>query len=220
MTWREKDSESVPRVARPGSLHAQRYGPHPVFARDQRELESMDSGEYKTRTERRRIVVGGSSENGPAPSRSAPSSKATGELRYREFQPNGSDAKIRTAEIHAISILTLDRAEKPNTKAKLQLRNRRPMTIPLLIRRERTTAGRRPAPVLPLREARAYLAGREPVMRISTSLVALCCQSGLVATLATPISARSRSIGSRSLRMSPLFIARFTSARIASQIRS
>jgi single-strand DNA-binding protein len=35
-----------------------------------------------------------------------------GELRYREFQPNGSDAKVRTAEIHAISILTLDRAEK------------------------------------------------------------------------------------------------------------
>ena len=38
--------------------------------------------------------------------------EAEGELRYREFQPNGSDAKIRTAEIHAISILTLDRAEK------------------------------------------------------------------------------------------------------------
>ncbi len=35
-----------------------------------------------------------------------------GELRYREFQPNGSEAKIRTAEIHSISILTLDRAEK------------------------------------------------------------------------------------------------------------
>jgi single-strand DNA-binding protein len=35
-----------------------------------------------------------------------------GELRYREFQPNGSDAKIRTAEIHVVSILTLDRAEK------------------------------------------------------------------------------------------------------------
>jgi hypothetical protein len=65
-----------------------------------------------------------------------------------------------------------------------------------------------------------YLAGREPVMRMSTSLLALCCQSGLVATLATPISARSRSIGSRSLRMSPLFIARFTSARSASWIRA
>ena len=69
-------------------------------------------------------------------------------------------------------------------------------------------------------EESAYLTGREPVMRMSTSLLALCCQSGLVATLATPISARSRSIGSRSLRMSPLFIARFTRARIASQIRA
>jgi single-strand DNA-binding protein len=29
--------------------------------------------------------------------------EAEGELRYREFQPNGSDAKIRTDEIHAIS---------------------------------------------------------------------------------------------------------------------
>jgi hypothetical protein len=65
---------------------------------------------------------------------------------------------------------------------------------------------------------RAYLAGREPMMRMSTSLLALCCQSGVVATLATPISARSRSIGSRSLRMSPFLIARFTSARMASQI--
>src|SRR5690242_7295638 len=63
-----------------------------------------------------------------------------------------------------------------------------------------------------------HLAGREPVMRMSTSLLALCCQSGLVATLATPISARSRSMGSRSLRMSPLLIARFTSARSASHI--
>src|SRR5579872_4825283 len=65
-----------------------------------------------------------------------------------------------------------------------------------------------------------YLAGREPAMRMSTSLLALCCQSGLVATLATPISARSRSIGSRSLRMSPFLIARFTSARIASHIQA
>ena len=40
-----------------------------------------------------------------------------GELRYREFQPNGSDEKIRTAEIHAVSILTLDRAEKTEHEA-------------------------------------------------------------------------------------------------------
>jgi hypothetical protein len=38
--------------------------------------------------------------------------EAEGELRYREFQPADSDAKIRTAEVYAISILTLDRAEK------------------------------------------------------------------------------------------------------------
>jgi len=63
-----------------------------------------------------------------------------------------------------------------------------------------------------------YLTGREPVMRISTSRLALCCQSGPVATLDTPISARSRWIGSRSLRMSPLLMARHTSDRIASQI--
>jgi hypothetical protein len=60
-----------------------------------------------------------------------------------------------------------------------------------------------------------YLRGREPMMRISTSLLALCCQSGLLATLDTPISARSRSNGSRSLRISPLLMARFTSESIA-----
>jgi hypothetical protein len=60
-----------------------------------------------------------------------------------------------------------------------------------------------------------YLTGREPVIRISTSLLALCCQSGLDATWETPIRARSRSNGSRSLRMSPLLIARFTKPSIA-----
>jgi hypothetical protein len=37
-----------------------------------------------------------------------------GELRYREYQPKDSDRKVRAAEIHVISILTLDRAEKAN----------------------------------------------------------------------------------------------------------
>ena len=71
-------------------------------------------------------------------------------------------------------------------------------------------------PCHPGRSPRAYFAGREPVIRMSTSLLALCCQSGLVATLATPTRARSRSSGSRSLRMSPLRMARFTKARRAS----
>jgi hypothetical protein len=43
--------------------------------------------------------------------------------------------------------------------------------------------------------ARRYLAGREPMMRISTNLLALACQSGAVATLETPIRARSKSMG-------------------------
>src|SRR5215831_5530922 len=59
---------------------------------------------------------------------------------------------------------------------------------------------------------RAYLAGREPLIRMSTSLLALCCQSGAEDMLETPIRARSRSNGSKSFRMSPLVIARFTSA--------
>jgi hypothetical protein len=62
---------------------------------------------------------------------------------------------------------------------------------------------------------RIYLIGRDPVMRMSTSLLALCCQSGPDATWETPISARSRSNGSRSLRMSRLLMARFTNESIA-----
>src|ERR1700677_3147451 len=61
-----------------------------------------------------------------------------------------------------------------------------------------------------------YLIGRAPAIRMSISLRALCCQSGLVETLATPTIARRRSIGSRPFRMSPLLTARFTRAPRAS----
>jgi hypothetical protein len=69
--------------------------------------------------------------------------------------------------------------------------------------------------LIPAKIRKTYRMGREPRIRISTSLFALCCQSGLEATLETPMRARSRSNGSRSLRISPLLIARFTSALIA-----
>ena len=97
----------------------------------------------------------------------------------------------------------------------------------------RQTAGWSPYPGRPLTHKRAasasasvgpglqttiYLAGREPVTRMSTSLRALCCQPGPDATWATPIRARSRSKGSRSRRMSPLLMARFTSASMAPPI--
>ena len=73
--------------------------------------KDKDSGEYKTRTEWHRIVWGKFGE-WAAPLKKGAFIEVEGELRYREFQANGSDAKVRTAEIHAISILTLDRAEK------------------------------------------------------------------------------------------------------------
>ena len=71
-----------------------------------------------------------------------------------------------------------------------------------------------PATLMP-RSLHAYLTGREPVMRISTSLRALFRQSGPEATCDTPISARSRSNGTRSFRMSPVSMARSTNASIA-----
>ena len=74
--------------------------------------KDKDSVEYKTRTEWHRIVVWGKFGEWAGSLKKGAFIEAEGELRYREFQPNGSDAKIRTAEIHAISILTLDRAEK------------------------------------------------------------------------------------------------------------
>src|SRR5258708_39999029 len=48
------------------------------------------------------------------------------------------------------------------------------------------------------RKPLAYLAGREPAMRLSTSLLELCCQAGLEGTLATPSSARTRPMASGS----------------------
>ena len=82
--------------------------------------------------------------------------------------------------------------------------SRRLDTRPLLAHIGRTTE---------IKLYRGHFNGRAPEMRISTSLRALCCQSGLAKTLATPT--RRRSIRSGSLRMSPLLMARFTSARIA-----
>jgi hypothetical protein len=58
--------------------------------------------------------------------------------------------------------------------------------------------------------ALVYAIGRDPRMRMSTNLFALRAQSGPDATFETPIRARSRLSGSRSARMSPLSIARFT----------
>jgi single-strand DNA-binding protein len=74
--------------------------------------KDKDSGEYKTRTEWHRVVVWGKFGEWAGSLKKGAFIEVEGELRYREFQLNGSEAKVRTAEIHATSILTLDRAER------------------------------------------------------------------------------------------------------------
>ena len=74
--------------------------------------KDKDSGEYKTRTEWHRIVVWGKFGEWAGSLKKGAFVEVEGELRYREFQPKDHDSKIRSVEIYASSILTLDRAEK------------------------------------------------------------------------------------------------------------
>ena len=74
--------------------------------------KDRESGEYKTRTEWHHIVVRGKFGEWAGSLKKGAFIEVEGELRYREFQPSGSEAKIRSVEVHASSILTLDRAEK------------------------------------------------------------------------------------------------------------
>ena len=70
------------------------------------------SDEYRTRTEWHQIVVWGRLGVWAGSLKKGSFVEVEGEVRYREYQPKGSDAKARAAEVHAKSILTLDRAEK------------------------------------------------------------------------------------------------------------
>jgi single-strand DNA-binding protein len=74
--------------------------------------KDKESGEYNTRTEWHSCVVWTKLGEWAAGLKKGAFLEVEGELRYREFQPQGSDTKVRLAEIHVISILTLDRAEK------------------------------------------------------------------------------------------------------------
>jgi single-strand DNA-binding protein len=67
---------------------------------------------YQTRTEWRSIVVWGKFGEWAGGLKKGAFVEVEGELRYREFRPKGSDGNARVAEVHATSILTLDRAEK------------------------------------------------------------------------------------------------------------
>ena len=58
----------------------------------------------------------------------------------------------------------------------------------------------RPLPEIVCWRDAVYFRESEPAIVVSTSLLALCCQSAPEPTCETPISARSRSYASRSLR--------------------
>jgi single-strand DNA-binding protein len=75
-------------------------------------LRNKDSEEYQTRTEWHRVVAWGKLTDWAGSLKKGAFIEVEGELRYREFQPEGSEHNVRVAEIHAISILSLDRAQK------------------------------------------------------------------------------------------------------------
>ena len=73
-----------------------------------------ESGEYTTRTEWHSCVVWAKLGEWAGTLKKGDLVEVEGELRYREFQPKDSDHKVRAAEIHVVSILNLDRAERAN----------------------------------------------------------------------------------------------------------
>jgi single-strand DNA-binding protein len=74
--------------------------------------KNKDAEEYQTRTEWHRVIAWGKLAEWAGSLKKGAFVEVEGELRYREFQPEGSAQKVRIAEIHANSVLSLDRAEK------------------------------------------------------------------------------------------------------------
>jgi single-strand DNA-binding protein len=70
------------------------------------------SNEYKTRTEWHRIISWNKLAEWAGTLQKGAYIEVEGELRYREYTPAESDRSVRVAEIHANSILTLDRSDR------------------------------------------------------------------------------------------------------------
>jgi single-strand DNA-binding protein len=74
--------------------------------------KDKESGEYRNRTEWHACVAWAKLGEWATVLKKGAFVEVEGELRYRELQPQGTDTKVRTADIHVTSILTLDRAER------------------------------------------------------------------------------------------------------------
>ena len=72
--------------------------------------KEKDSTEYKTRTEWHRVICWNKLADWACNLHKGAYVEVEGELRYREYTPTESDRSVRVAEIHASSILALDRS--------------------------------------------------------------------------------------------------------------
>ena len=75
------------------------------------------SNEYKTRTEWHRIISWSKLAEWAGTLQRGAYIEVEGELRYREYTSTESDRSVRVAEIHANSILALDRSDRPPVSA-------------------------------------------------------------------------------------------------------
>jgi len=74
--------------------------------------KEIDSNEYKTRTEWHRVISWNKLAEWAGTLQKGAYIEVEGELRYREYTPAESDRSVRVAEIHATSILELDRSDR------------------------------------------------------------------------------------------------------------
>jgi single-strand DNA-binding protein len=75
------------------------------------------SNEYKTRTEWHRVISWNKLAQWAGTLQKGAYIEVEGELRYREYTPAESDRSVRVAEIHANSILALDRSDRQPVSA-------------------------------------------------------------------------------------------------------
>jgi len=71
-----------------------------------------ETGEYNTRTEWHRVISWNKLAQWAGTLQKGAYIEVEGELRYREYTPAESDRSVRVAEIHASSILALDRSDR------------------------------------------------------------------------------------------------------------
>ena len=79
------------------------------------------NGEYKKRTEWHRVICWNRLADWAGNLHKGAYVEVEGELRYREYTPTDSDRSVRSAEIYATSVLTLDRSAGPTISPSAEL---------------------------------------------------------------------------------------------------